>query len=109
MYDARTIGVNTIIAPMIETAYAMKKYVMATKFVFPDEERKEIKFLINTETITGFNNIDDMIRSEYFKDINHVFIYHGRAVCTARLPKCENCVINKFCEYENMKKRNIYN
>ncbi len=47
--------------------------------------------------------------NEYFKDINHVFIYHGRAVCTARLPKCENCVINKFCEYENMKKRNIYN
>ena len=61
MYDARTIGVNTIIAPMIETAYAMKKYVMATKFVFPEEERKEIKFLINTETITGFNNIDEMI------------------------------------------------
>ena len=31
MYDARTIGVKTIIAPMIETPYAMKKYVAATK------------------------------------------------------------------------------
>ena len=36
MYDARTIGVNAIVAPMIETAYAMKKYIQATKLAFPD-------------------------------------------------------------------------
>lgn len=83
MYDARTIGVNTIIAPMIETAYAMKKYVMATKFVFPEEERQEIKFLINTETITGFNNIDDMIKSEYFSDINGIVL--GRVDMTGSM------------------------
>lgn len=83
MYDARTIGVNTIIAPMIETAYAMKKYVMATKFVFPEEERQEIKFLINTETITGFNNIDEMIKSEYFSDINGIVL--GRVDMTGSM------------------------
>ncbi len=83
MYDARTIGVNTIIAPMIETAYAMKKYVMATKFVFPEEERQQIKFLINTETITGFNNIDEMIKSEYFSDINGIVL--GRVDMTGSM------------------------
>ena len=83
MYDARTIGVNTIIAPMIETAYAMKKYVMATKFVFPEEERKEIKFFINTETITGFNNIDEMIQSEYFDEINGIVL--GRVDMTGSM------------------------
>ena len=46
MYDARTIGVNTIVAPMIETEYAMQKFVQATKFVFPDEERSNVNFLI---------------------------------------------------------------
>ncbi len=35
---------------------------------------------------------------EFYKDINHIFIYHGRNTCTARNPKCENCVINKFCK-----------
>ena len=35
---------------------------------------------------------------EFYKDINHIFIYHGRKICTARNPKCENCVINKFCK-----------
>ena len=31
MYEARVIGVNKIVAPMVETAYALKKYLMATK------------------------------------------------------------------------------
>ena len=35
---------------------------------------------------------------EYYKDINHIFIYHGRNICTARNPKCEDCVINSFCK-----------
>lgn len=35
---------------------------------------------------------------EFYKDINHIFIYHGRNICTARKPKCEKCVINKFCK-----------
>lgn len=35
---------------------------------------------------------------EYLKDINHILIYHGRAICTARLPKCENCSIKAYCK-----------
>ncbi len=70
MFDARTIGVNTIVAPMIETAYALKKYVQAVKFVFPEEERPDIKFLINIETITGFENLDKMIASPEFADVS---------------------------------------
>ncbi len=83
MYDARTIGVNAIVAPMIETPYAMKKYVQATKLVFPEEERKEVKFLINVETITGFNNLDDMISSENFADVAGVVL--GRVDMTGSM------------------------
>lgn len=36
---------------------------------------------------------------EYLKDINHILIYHGRAICTARSPKCSNCPINSLCRY----------
>ncbi len=83
MFEARTIGVNTIVAPMIETAYALKKFVLATKFVFPEEERKDIKFLANIETITGFKNLDEMISSEYFKDIDGVVL--GRVDMTGSM------------------------
>ena len=34
---------------------------------------------------------------EYIKDINHLLIWHGRNICTARNPKCETCPINKYC------------
>ena len=36
---------------------------------------------------------------EYLKDVNHILIYHGRALCTARSPKCNICPINRFCMY----------
>ena len=37
--------------------------------------------------------------SEYYKDINHLFIWHGRNCCIANHPKCETCTINRFCNY----------
>ena len=33
-------------------------------------------------------------------DAHHLLLLHGRYVCTARNPKCKECVINKLCEYE---------
>jgi len=32
------------------------------------------------------------------KDVNHLFIWHGRYCCTARNPKCANCTIYKYCQ-----------
>ena len=69
MYDAKTIGVNKIIAPMIETAYALKKYIQATHFVYPQEEYNEVKFMINLETITGFKNMNEMLAIPEAKDL----------------------------------------
>src|SRR3990167_260270 len=52
MYEARVIGVSRIVAPIVETPYALKKYLAATKLVFSAEEREEVIFLVNIETIT---------------------------------------------------------
>jgi endonuclease-3 len=35
---------------------------------------------------------------EYLKDVNHLFVWHGRYTCTARSPKCEECTIKDFCK-----------
>ena len=83
MYDARTIGVSAIVAPMIETPYAMKKYVKATRFVFPDDERCDINFLINVETITGFNNLDDIVSADEFSEIGGIVL--GRVDMTGSM------------------------
>lgn len=34
---------------------------------------------------------------EYLKDINHLFVWHGRKTCTARKTNCFNCCIQKYC------------
>lgn len=38
------------------------------------------------------------IPKKYYKDVNHIFIWHGRNTCTARSPKCESCTIQKYCK-----------
>jgi endonuclease-3 len=30
-------------------------------------------------------------------DFSHLIILHGRSICIARRPKCEDCVINRWC------------
>ena len=36
---------------------------------------------------------------EYLKDINHLFVWHGRNTCVARKPKCNSCSVKNFCKY----------
>lgn len=83
MYDARTIGVNAIVAPMIESSYALKKYIKSTKLAFPEDERKDISFLINIETITGYNNIDAILEMPEAEDLTGIVL--GRVDMTGSM------------------------
>ena len=60
-YDARSIGVTSIVGPMIESAYALKKFLMSAHTAFPQDEFEGIKFLINIETISACNAIDEIL------------------------------------------------
>ena len=35
---------------------------------------------------------------ETLNDVNHLFMYFGRDICTARNPKCEQCPLRNFCK-----------
>lgn len=39
----------------------------------------------------------NLFPNNYLKDINHLFMWHGRNICIARNPKCDICPINKYC------------
>lgn len=45
-----------------------------------------------------------IIPDKYYKDVNHIFIWHGRNMCMARNPKCEECQIKNECKYYKTKK-----
>jgi endonuclease III len=39
----------------------------------------------------------DVVPQERWTDLPHLFIYHGRAVCKARKPLCDECVLADIC------------
>jgi len=35
---------------------------------------------------------------EYYYDVNHLFVWHGRNACDARKPNCVDCDVRKYCD-----------
>ena len=83
MYECRTIGVQRVVAPMIESAFAFKKFIAATRLAFPEDEREDIKFAVNIETITGIRNFDEMLDMPEIKELNGIIM--GRVDLTGSL------------------------
>ena len=38
-----------------------------------------------------------LIQKEYYKDVNHLLVWHGRQTCDSRKPKCKDCPVRKYC------------
>ena len=36
-------------------------------------------------------------KKDQWRDVSHLLIFHGRAICKARNPLCEDCILNKIC------------
>lgn len=73
MFDAISLGVERIIAPMVETPYALKKYIQATKTAFANQDNT-VEFLINLETITAFHNFEAMLSIPEISQLSGIVI-----------------------------------
>jgi len=89
LYDARAIGVTRIVAPMIESPFALRKYLEATHLAFPAEEWKEISFLINIETVVGFSQFDNMLNMNKISELAGIVLGRGDLACSMGMTRNE--------------------
>jgi 2-keto-3-deoxy-L-rhamnonate aldolase RhmA len=62
LLESKQIGVNYVVAPMVETPYALTKYVAAKNQTFNEDEQEDCDFLFNIETFTSFENRVEMAK-----------------------------------------------
>ena len=48
---------------MVETAYALEKFIEAKNKIYNEDDRKDVSFLVNIETVTGYNNRIEMAKN----------------------------------------------
>ncbi len=58
---SKLYGVDYIIAPMVETSYALSKYIDAKNKTHNADEQSQTDFLFNLETDTTLKNLGDII------------------------------------------------
>ncbi len=83
MFDAVSLGANRIIAPMVETPYALRKFLGAVKIAFFNGGHDDCEFLVNLETVTSFENFDAMLAIPEIKQLHGIVI--GRVDLTGSM------------------------
>ena len=56
LLESKQIGVRYVVAPMVETPYALSKYIDAKQKIYNSDEALDTDFLFNMETITGYEH-----------------------------------------------------
>ncbi len=70
--QAKNLAVNTIVAPMIESPYALKKFVQAVEKIYYNGQMPEL--FVNIETISGYKNFDEILSSSEAESITGIVV-----------------------------------
>ena len=62
LIESQSYGCDYIIAPMVETEYALIKFIEASKKIY-GVDRSSVDLLFNIETKTSFENRDELIKA----------------------------------------------
>tara|TARA_B100001057_G_scaffold499856_1_gene612164 strand:- start:126 stop:902 length:777 start_codon:yes stop_codon:yes gene_type:complete len=88
IFFCKKIGVDSIVAPMVESEYALKKFIQCAGV------NKNIALLINLETNLSLKNLDKIIKSQSFKHLDGIVI--GRSDLAGSLNLSKDKVNSKL-------------
>jgi 4-hydroxy-2-oxoheptanedioate aldolase len=74
MYESRVIGVDRVVGPMVESPWALHKFVEACKMAYPETERDEVRFCVNIETVTGVESFAAMLELPDVADLDGIVL-----------------------------------
>lgn len=74
IYHCLSVGVSSIVAPMVETPYALFKYENMIDKMVAKDNAEDIDFYFNMETITAFENFPKMMETPLLNQIQGVTI-----------------------------------
>lgn len=83
IYFCEKIGVNGIVAPMVESDYALRKFIQIIS------KNKKQNLYINLESIQAFKNINNIIKTKNFKKLTGVVIGRSDLAGSLNLQKSE--------------------
>lgn len=56
-----------------------------------------LRFTRNKDTVKIERDLMEMFPREHWTMLAHLLIFHGRAVCVARKPRCAECAVARLC------------
>ncbi len=71
--DSISLGASRIIAPMIETPYALQKFIRAAQLIY-GERLESVELLANIETVTAYKNFPAMLEVPEITFLNGIVI-----------------------------------
>lgn len=72
--DSTVIGVKGIVAPMVESAFGLKKFIDATKIHISEDVRSSLQLSVNLETINAVTNAQTILDTEAAQELYGVTV-----------------------------------
>ncbi|MCX7090914.1 MAG: aldolase/citrate lyase family protein [Legionellales bacterium] len=73
MFDAISLGAQRIIAPMVETPYALQKFIRAAQVAYGNN-LEQVEILVNIETLSAYQCFSEMLSIPEIKYLNGIVI-----------------------------------
>ena len=93
MLEAKLVGVDYLVAPMVESAYSLRKYLQAVEKIFSTDEGEHTEVLCNVETMTAIQNFDEMLEIPEIRLLDGIVI--ERVDLCFSLGLDETCINNE--------------